>query len=76
MRSPRGWGHDAVVGVLLGFGFEMREGKEHTICFDPDEKQNMVSVPRHREVRGYIVEAALDSIDHRLKRKGMSLDGV
>lgn len=75
-RSPRGWSYDAVVGVLRAFGFEMREGKEHTICFDPDDKQNVVSVPRHREVRGYVVEQSLVVIERRLAKRGMSLDGA
>lgn len=74
-RGPEGWGHDVIVGVLEGFGFDVKEGSEHTICSDPGDKLNAVQVPRHRHVRGYVAEDAVKAIERMLARKGLSLNG-
>ena len=73
-RSPSGWGQDAVVGAMVAFGFEVREGSAHTICFDPEDKRTSVSVPRSRDLRDYIVEDAVNAVEAKLQRKGLSLD--
>ncbi|MDZ4180410.1 MAG: hypothetical protein U1E29_14455 [Coriobacteriia bacterium] len=74
-RSTQGWTHDVVVGLLCGFGFESKQGSEHTICFDPEDKANAVQIPRHRAVKGYVVELTTSAIEQKLKREGLNADG-
>jgi len=69
--SKAGWGPDHYEHMLTGFGFEYRDGAGHRIYWDPDDKENRVSIPRHGELKAYVAEQAVAAIERLLRRKGI-----
>ena len=57
--------------LLKGFGFLSRDGGEHRIYWDADDKANRVSLPRHGVLRAYVAEQVIAAIDRVLERKGL-----
>jgi hypothetical protein len=53
--------------LLTHFGFEMIEGKKHTLYHHPElPDDTMVSVPRHRDLRAWAVRDAVIVVDRVL----------
>ncbi len=69
--SRHGWGPGHYEHLFLAFGFVFREGANHRIYFDPEDKMNHVSIPRHGELKAYVSELAVAAIDRMLERKGI-----
>lgn len=68
-RSGSGWGPDHYARLFGGFGFGAREGKKHTIYFEPGHPDNCVMIPRHRELKPYSAIEAVRAIDAMLERR-------
>lgn len=69
--SKAGRGQEHYERLLTGFGFVYRDGGAHRIYYDPEDKQNRVSIPRHGELKAYVAELAVAAIDRLLKRRGV-----
>jgi len=72
-RTGAGWGQSHYARLFAGFGFLTREGGNHTIYWDPDEKSNRVQVPRHGELKAWVAKKAVEAIDRKLRREGLDL---
>ena len=71
-KSTRaGWGQAHYERLLMSFGFLSRQGRKHTIYWDPDDKANRVSVPRHGDLKAYVAEQVIAAVETMLKRKGI-----
>ena len=70
-ESKAGWGQDFYERLLVGFGFLYREGGEHRIYWDPEDKTNRISVPRHGELKVYVGEQVIAAIDRLMHRRGI-----
>jgi hypothetical protein len=70
-NSRAGWGQDHYERLFTAFGFAYRDGGEHRVYWDPEDKQDRVSVPRHGELKAYVAELAVAAIDRMLRRKGL-----
>ena len=69
--SKAGWGQDHYGHLLTAFGFSSREGGDHRIYWDPEDKANRVSIPRHGELRAYVAEIVIEAVERMLTRKGL-----
>jgi hypothetical protein len=67
-RSKAGWRPRHYERLFMGFGFEARQGGEHTIYYDLDDPDNSVSVPRHRELKPYLAGLAVAAVVRKLDR--------
>lgn len=68
-RAPNGWTYRDLVRLLLGAGFVATEQSNHTVFRHPDYPDLQISVPRHRDIKAYLVRDALAIIDEAQKRK-------
>ena len=69
-QSPHGWSHEAIERLVESFGFECRGGTKHVYYVDPDDEMNIVRIPRHKPVKGYIVEQVIAAIEKMSDRRG------
>lgn len=67
-NKKNGWGQEFYARFLKKAGFLPREGGKHTIYIDPDDPENVVIVPRHGELLGYIADLAILAVEKRLER--------
>jgi hypothetical protein len=66
--SQSGWGQNDFSRLLLGSGFQKREGGKHTIYHHPVHPDLRISVPRHDKLREWVARDAiklLDELNHR-----------
>ena len=57
-QSKYGWRYHDIVTLYRGFGFEQREGGNHTIFFHPVHRHLIATVARHRSLPvGYVQKA-------------------
>lgn len=57
-QSKYGWRYNDIVTVYRGFGFEQREGGNHTVFFHPLHRHLIATVARHRSLAvGYVQKA-------------------
>lgn len=73
-RNKHGWGQQHYEALLCGFHFEKDERANHTFYTDPDDASNVVSVPRHRDVRDWVADDAIAAIERRMTNMGVTLD--
>ena len=62
-ESPSGRKRKEVVRILAAAGLDSREGKRHTVFFHPQHSDVQIAVPRHRQVRAYLVRQAVCLVD-------------
>lgn len=72
--SASGWRPQEVDRLLTGFGFRCKQGKKHSIYEHEEHSDLSMSVPRHRSLRDWVVEDAVDLIDRLERRKGANED--
>ena len=54
-RSPSGWGPDDLATLYTGFGFQRREGSNHTVYSHPQYPDLRATVARHSSLAtGYV----------------------
>ncbi len=74
-QSKHGWRYNEIKTVYLGFGFEYREGGNHTIFFHPVHRRLVATVARHRTLPvGYVQKAitlinALHELEQELEKE-------
>jgi hypothetical protein len=57
-QSKYGWRYNDIVSLYRGFGFESREGGNHTVFFHPVHRHLIATVARHRSLAvGYVQKA-------------------
>jgi predicted ABC-type transport system involved in lysophospholipase L1 biosynthesis ATPase subunit len=57
-QSKHGWRYNDLANLYRGFGFDSREGGNHTIFFHPVHRHLMATVARHRTLAvGYVHRA-------------------
>lgn len=57
-QSKYGWRYNDIVTLYHGFGFEHREGGNHTVFFHPLHRHLIATVARHRSLAvGYVQKA-------------------
>jgi predicted RNA binding protein YcfA (HicA-like mRNA interferase family) len=72
MRSTSsGWGQKDFEHLLVGFGFQRREGK-HTIYNHPTFTDLWISIPRHKKLKGWVARDAVKLIDELISRSQSS----
>jgi hypothetical protein len=64
-ESPHGWAYDVLERLLEAYGFVCRGGTRHAYYVDPDDETNIVRIPRHKPVKGYVAEQVVSAIDRR-----------
>jgi len=62
-QSKYGWRYNDIVTLYRGFGFEQREGGNHTIFFHPVHRHLIATVARHRTPAVGYVQKALRLIE-------------
>ena len=62
-NSKYGWRYNDIVSLYRGFGFEQREGGNHTIFFHPVHRHLIATVARHRSLAVGYVQKAVSLID-------------
>lgn len=69
-RSPHGYGQAHFERLFKHYGFKKSEQTRHTVyrheLLDPGD---VVLVPRHRKVKGYITRKAVAAVDLVLARR-------
>ena len=73
-RNPSGWTNERLGKMLTKFGFLRHERGNHTMYYDAEDKDNFVMVPRHRQIRDYVVREAVSCVDKTLQRWGVNYD--
>ena len=68
-RRPVGWGPDDFQTLSKGFGFQRREGANHTVSTHPDFPHLRGTVPRHRKLKPYLAEQAVRCLDELARLK-------
>jgi hypothetical protein len=66
-NSKYGWRYNDIVSLYRSFGFEQREGGNHTVFFHPVHRRLMATVARHRNLPVGYVQKAISLIE-ALKR--------
>jgi len=66
-QSKYGWRYHDIVNLYRSFGFQQREGGNHTVFFHPVHRHLIATVARHRSLPVGYVQKALSLID-ALKR--------
>ncbi len=72
--SSSGWGQKDFERLLIGFGFECKQGK-HAIYWHPTFSDLWISVPRHNKLKEYVAREAVKLIDDLIKRSPTSNGG-
>lgn len=62
-QSKYGWRYNDIVTLYRGFGFEQREGGNHSIFFHPVHRHLMATVARHRSLAVGYVQKAISLIE-------------
>ena len=62
-QSKYGWRYNDIVALYRGFGFESREGGNHTIFFHPVHRHLIATVARHRSLPVGYVQKAISLIE-------------
>ena len=62
-QSKNGWRYNDVKTLYLGFGFEFREGGNHTVFFHPVHRRLIATVARHRSLPLGYVQKAIALVD-------------
>ena len=76
MRQSRsGWGEAEVRKLYDRFGFVGRDVGDHVCYYHPFHRDLHGQVPRHRSLRDYVVDDAVDAIDELLRREGEESNG-
>jgi hypothetical protein len=66
--SRHGYGQTFYGRLLRKAGFLPNERKKHTIYVDPGDHDNVVIVPRHGELLGYVADQTIAAIEKRVER--------
>jgi len=74
-RSRYGWGEGQLRKLYEGFGFEGRDVGNHVCYYHPSHPDLRRQVPRHRDLREYVVADAIDAVEELLRREGEETDG-
>ena len=69
-RTNQGWSYEKATSVLDHYGFVSRDSG-HKVYHDPEEPMNFVVLPRHPEVRDYVIDDIIEAVDQMVKRKEM-----
>lgn len=69
-ESPHGWGPEDVGTVLKGHGFNHREGRKHTVYQHRERPELTITVPRHRELRAWVIRDTIKLIDELQQTRG------
>ena len=62
-QSKYGWRYNDIVTLYRGFGFEQREGGNHTVFFHPVHRHLIATVARHRSLAVGYVQKAISLIE-------------
>lgn len=62
-QSKYGWRYNDILTLYHGFGFQLREGGNHTIFFHPVHRRLIATVARHRSLPVGYVQKAISLID-------------
>jgi len=73
--SAAGWKQADINRLLNGFRFRCRSGSRHDIFEHEDHPDLTISVPRHRNLRNWIIKDAVQLIDTLIDRQGGGEDG-
>ena len=68
-RSPVGYGSQDFKTVLVGHGFNLKEGKKHTVYKHPNHEDLVISVPRHRIVKPWAAREVVILIEKLAQRE-------
>lgn len=68
-RTSAGWTADDIGRLYEGFGFDRKEGTNHTIYRHPDEPDLRATVPRHRKLASVYAREAVANVEHLLQRR-------
>ena len=64
MRASKAdWGEKDLETLLVGFGFQFREGKSHRLYFHPKYPQLFATVARHTSLAKGYVSTAIRLVD-------------
>ena len=69
-RTKHGWRPQDMERLLLGYRLRKWEGGNHTIYEHPDYPDLTISVLRHKSLRSWVVDDALQIIDELEQRRG------
>lgn len=73
-RSKSGWKYKDLDTLYRVFGFEVHEGKEHTMYIHPDFPQLRATVTRHRSLPIGYIQHAIKLVDELKKLQGEGYD--
>ena len=62
-QSKYGWRYNDIVTLYRGYGFEQREGGNHTVFFHPIHRHLIATVARHRSLAVGYVQKAISLIE-------------
>jgi hypothetical protein len=62
-QSKYGWRYNDIVSLYRGFGFQQREGGNHTVFFHPVHRHLIATVARHRSLAVGYIQKAITLID-------------
>jgi predicted RNA binding protein YcfA (HicA-like mRNA interferase family) len=68
-RTEAGWGPEDIGRLYEGFGFDRKEGSNHTIYRHPDETDLRATVPRHHRLATVYARDAVANVEQLLQRK-------
>lgn len=71
-RTKADWKSKDLKKLYLGFGFEKREGRKHTMYIHPTFPELSATVTRHGGVAKGYISTAVKLIDRLKKRKGVT----
>lgn len=69
-QSKSGWKYKDLDTLYCGFGFEVHEGKGHTMYIHPDFPQLRATVTRHRSLPIGYIQYAIKLVDELKKLQG------
>jgi len=73
-RSRHGWGQKDLRRVYESYGFVAHERRNHVFYNHPDHSGVRGSVPRHGNLRSWVVDMAIEAIDEVRRREGGAMD--
>ena len=75
-NTQSGWGQNDFEKLFVGYGFNFREGKKHTIYWHPVYLQLKISVPRHNDLKPWVAREAIKLIAELNKISVEEKDGT
>jgi hypothetical protein len=67
-RSSSGWSQTDFEHLLVGFGFQWREGKRQRIYIHSKFQDLSISVPRHNSLKEWVARDAVKLVDELISR--------